>query len=97
MTKVTRRNAKRIVSLIVTILVILATNIAITFANDGFSRTTNPNNPLYGSPRPKTTNPNNPLYGSPRPKTTNPNNPLYGSPRPKTTNPNNPLYGSPRP
>ena len=97
MTKVTRRNAKRVVSLVVTILVILATNIAITFANDGFSRTTNPNNPILGSPRPRTTNPNNPILGSPKPRTTNPNNPILGSPRPRTINPNNPILGSPRP
>ncbi len=97
MTKVTRRNLKRIGALFVTMLVILATNIAISFASDGLGKTTNPNNPILGSPRPKTTNPNNPILGSPRPKTTNPNNPFLGSPRPKTTNPNNPILGSPRP
>ena len=97
MTKITRRHVKRVTALVVMMLVIIATNIAISFAGEGIARTVNPNNPLYGSPRPKTVNPNNPLYGSPRPKTVNPNNPLYGSPKPRTVNPNNPLYGSPRP
>ena len=65
MTAITRRNAKRIGSLLIALLIVLVTNIAISLADN--ARTLDPNNPIYGSPRPKTLDPNNPIYGSPRP------------------------------
>lgn len=78
--------AKRTRSLVITLAIVVATNMAIS---SSLERGTVPN--LPDSPRPKGTVPN--LPDSPRPKGTVPN--LPDSPRPKGTVPN--LPDSPRP